>query len=72
MRLICRIVGAGSGFAFPSPFRIATENTQFAYPETAIGLFCDVGASYHYSRLDGYLGRYLGLTSRVVKAEDTL
>jgi 3-hydroxyisobutyryl-CoA hydrolase len=65
-------VGAGSGLACPAPFRIATENTQFAFPETAIGLFCDVGASFYYSRLDGYLGRYMGLTSRVVKGEDAL
>ncbi|KAL7335844.1 3-hydroxyisobutyryl-CoA hydrolase, variant 3 [Mucor circinelloides] len=41
-------------------------------PETAIGLFCDVGASFFYSRLDGQLGPYMGLTSRIVKAEDAL
>jgi 3-hydroxyisobutyryl-CoA hydrolase len=66
------IVGAGGGMSCPAPFRIATENTQFAMPETAIGLFCDIGASFHLSRLDGHLGAYMGLTSRIVKAEDAL
>ncbi|KAI7906626.1 ClpP/crotonase-like domain-containing protein [Cokeromyces recurvatus] len=65
-------MGAGGGIVCPAPFRIATENTQFAMPETSIGLFCDVGASFFLSRLDGYLGTYMGLTSRVVKAEDAL
>lgn len=66
-------MGAGAGLlsAF-APFRIATENTQFAMPETAIGLFCDVGASFFLSRLDGYMGPFMGMTSRILKAEDAL
>lgn len=66
------IVGAGGGMSSFAPFRIATENTQFAMPETAIGLFCDIGASFFLSRLDGHLGAYLGVTSRIVKGEDAL
>jgi 3-hydroxyisobutyryl-CoA hydrolase len=66
-------VGAGGGLLSGlAPFRIATENTQFAMPETAIGLFCDVGASFFLSRLDGNLGQYIGMSSRIVKAEDAL
>lgn len=65
-------MGAGGGMCGFAPFRIATENTQFAMPETAIGLFCDVGASFFLSRLDGHLGSYLGVTSRIVKGEDAL
>ncbi|KAI8995002.1 ClpP/crotonase-like domain-containing protein [Pilobolus umbonatus] len=65
-------MGAGGGLTAFAPFRIATENTQFAMPETAIGLFCDVGASFFLSRLDGHIGAYMGLTSRVVKAEDAI
>ncbi|CEI98658.1 hypothetical protein RMCBS344292_12762 [Rhizopus microsporus] len=66
-------MGAGAGLlsAF-APFRIATENTQFAMPETAIGLFCDVGASFFLSRLDGHIGPFMGMTSRILKAEDAL
>lgn len=65
-------MGAGGGMCAFSPFRIATENTQFAMPETAIGLFCDIGASFFLSRLDGHLGAYMGATSRIVKGEDAL
>ncbi|KAH9621535.1 hypothetical protein KSS87_005862 [Heliosperma pusillum] len=31
-------------------------------PETALGLFPDVGASYFLSRLPGFFGEYVGLT----------
>jgi 3-hydroxyisobutyryl-CoA hydrolase len=31
-------------------------------PETKIGFFPDVGASYYLTRLDGQIGTYLALT----------
>ncbi|EFP81143.2 uncharacterized protein PGTG_07395 [Puccinia graminis f. sp. tritici CRL 75-36-700-3] len=55
-------MGGGMGLSMHTPFRIATENTRVAMPETAIGLFPDVGASFFLPRLDGELGTYLGLT----------
>ncbi|KAJ1976305.1 3-hydroxyisobutyryl-CoA hydrolase [Dimargaris xerosporica] len=55
-------MGGGVGLSVHAPFRVATERTMFAMPETAIGLFPDVGGSYFLPRLDGSLGRYLGLT----------
>ena len=57
------VVGGGVGLAAPAPFRVATEKTTFSMPETKIGYFPDVGASYFMSRLDGELGTYLALTS---------
>lgn len=63
-------VGGGVGLSFPAPFRVATENTQFAMPEAKIGFFPDVGASYYLPLLDGELGTYLALTSEVVKGRD--
>ncbi|KAI9460038.1 ClpP/crotonase-like domain-containing protein [Russula earlei] len=54
--------GGGFGLVAPAPFRVATENCLISMPETKIGLFPDVGASYYLSRLDGQLGTYLALT----------
>ncbi|KAI9332651.1 ClpP/crotonase-like domain-containing protein [Obelidium mucronatum] len=55
-------MGGGVGLSVHAPFRIATENTILSMPETAIGLFPDVGGSFFLPRLDGELGTYLGLT----------
>lgn len=60
-------MGGGVGLSVHAPFRIATENTIFAMPETDIGLFPDVGASFFLSRLDGQIGTYLGLTGEQLK-----
>ncbi|KAF5749888.1 Beta-hydroxyisobutyryl-CoA hydrolase 1 [Tripterygium wilfordii] len=56
------VMGGGAGLSMHATFRIVTENTVFAMPEAAIGLFPDVGASHFLSRLPGYFGEYLGLT----------
>ncbi|WP_375422101.1 enoyl-CoA hydratase/isomerase family protein [uncultured Sphingomonas sp.] len=55
-------MGGGVGLALPCTFRIATENTKLAMPETGIGLFPDVGAGWYLSRLPGRIGQYLALT----------
>jgi enoyl-CoA hydratase len=55
-------MGGGVGLALPCRYRVATENTLFAMPEGAIGLFPDVGAGFHLSRLPGQLGKFLALT----------
>lgn len=55
-------MGGGVGLAMPARFRIATENTLFAMPEGAIGLFPDVGAGWYLSRLEGRIGPFLALT----------
>jgi 3-hydroxyisobutyryl-CoA hydrolase len=60
------IVGGGVGLAAQAPFRIATEKTRFGMPETKIGYFPDVGASFFLSRMDGEIGTYLALTSDTV------
>ncbi|OMH80941.1 putative 3-hydroxyisobutyryl-CoA hydrolase 3 [Zancudomyces culisetae] len=39
-------------------------------PETLIGLFPDVGASFFLSRLDGELGTYMGLMGHRLRARD--
>jgi len=60
-------MGGGVGLSIHGKYRIATEKTLFAMPETAIGLFPDVGATYFLSRLKGRLGIYLGLTGHRLK-----
>ncbi|KAL9347403.1 hypothetical protein POPTR_014G179000v4 [Populus trichocarpa] len=56
------VMGGGAGASMHGRFRVATENSVFAMPETALGLFPDVGASYYLSRLPGFFGEYVGLT----------
>ncbi|SOB87425.1 enoyl-CoA hydratase [Sphingomonas guangdongensis] len=56
------VMGGGVGISAPARFRVATENTRFAMPETGIGLFPDVGGGWYLSRLPGRMGEYLGLT----------
>jgi len=56
------VMGGGVGIALPAKFRVATENTRFAMPETGIGLFPDVGGAWYLSRLPGRLGQFLALT----------
>ncbi|CAL7937470.1 unnamed protein product [Xylocopa violacea] len=60
-------MGGGVGLSVHGKYRIATEKTLFAMPETAIGLFPDVGGTYFLPRLKGQLGLYLGLTGDRLK-----
>jgi 3-hydroxyisobutyryl-CoA hydrolase len=63
-------VGGGAGISWHGAFRIVTEKTVFAMPETAIGLIPDVGGSFFLSRMDGHLGTFLGLTGHQLKGQD--
>lgn len=55
-------MGGGVGISQPARFRVASENTRFAMPETGIGLFPDVGGGWYLSRLEGRVGPFLALT----------
>jgi enoyl-CoA hydratase/carnithine racemase len=66
------VMGGGMGISQGAQFRIVTDRTRMAMPETAIGLFPDVGASYFLSRLEGAMGIYLGITGKDIKAPDIL
>ncbi|KAJ3123015.1 hypothetical protein HK098_002271 [Nowakowskiella sp. JEL0407] len=63
-------MGGGAGISVHAPFCIATEKTVFAMPESGIGYFPDVGASYFLPKLDGELGTYLGVTGETIKGKD--
>lgn len=63
-------MGGGVGLSVHGRFRVATEKTLFAMPETAIGLFPDVGGGYVLPRMKGKLGVYLALTGHRLKGYD--
>ncbi len=65
-------MGGGVGVSAPARIRLVSERTMFAMPETGIGLFPDVGASYYLSRCPGQTGVYLALTGARIKAADLL
>ncbi|KAF7245003.1 3-hydroxyisobutyryl-CoA hydrolase, mitochondrial [Varanus komodoensis] len=63
-------LGQGVGVSVHGHFRVATEKTLFAMPETAIGLFPDVGGGFFLPRLPGKLGYFLALTGYRLKGRD--
>jgi len=63
-------MGGGVGLSRPCRFRVATERTTFAMPETGIGLFPDVGGGWYLSRMPDHLGLWLALTGARIKAAD--
>jgi enoyl-CoA hydratase len=65
-------MGGGVGISMPAKFRIATENTTYAMPETGIGLFPDVGGGWYLPRKPGHVGMWLALTGARLKASDCI
>jgi len=65
-------MGGGIGVSVHGQIRIVTEAALFAMPETAIGMFPDIGASYFLPRLPGALGMYLGLTGTRLNGADAV
>ena len=64
------VMGSGVGITQYGTHRVAGEAYRFAMPETAIGLFPDVGAAWVLSRLHDAIGMYLGLTGRSIGRAD--
>ncbi len=63
-------MGGGVGLSRPCRYRVATERTTFAMPETGIGLFPDVGGGWFLSRMSDHVGLWLALTGARIKAAD--
>ena len=66
------VMGGGVGISFHGSHRVMSENALFAMPETGIGLFPDVGATYFLPRCPGRMGLYMGLTGARIGVADAL
>ena len=66
------VMGGGVGLSIYGNLRLVSEKAKFAMPETAIGFFPDVGASYFLSILNRGNGLYLGLTGKSCNARDIM
>ena len=66
------VMGGGMGISQGASARIVTERTKMAMPETAIGLFPDVGGGYFLSRCPGRAGEWLALTGDTIGAGDAI
>lgn len=66
------VMGGGVGIALHGSHPVASERFVFAMPETSIGLFPDIGASYLLNRSPGAQGVYLGLTGDKLDAHGAL
>jgi enoyl-CoA hydratase len=64
------VMGGGVGLSVHGSHRVVTPKTILAMPETGIGLFPDVGASFVLSRMPGEIGTYLALTGARLGAAD--
>ncbi|MDQ2802420.1 MAG: enoyl-CoA hydratase/isomerase family protein [Pseudomonadota bacterium] len=65
-------MGGGIGVSVHGAYRVATEHALLAMPETAIGFFPDIGATYAFPRLPGNLGTYLALTGARLHGADAV
>lgn len=63
-------MGGGIGLSVHGAARVATERATFAMPETGIGLFPDIGATYLLPRLRGHIGMYMALTGAKLGGAD--
>lgn len=66
------VMGGGMGISQGAALRVVTERTKMAMPETAIGLFPDVGGGYFLSRCPGRTGEWLALTGDTIGAGDAI
>jgi enoyl-CoA hydratase/carnithine racemase len=65
-------MGISQGAYRTKGVRVVTGSTKMAMPETRIGLFPDVGASWFLARTPGAIGRYLAVTGATIDAADAL
>ncbi|EGG13538.1 hypothetical protein DFA_11299 [Cavenderia fasciculata] len=65
-------VGSGAALTANSGIRVVTENAVMSFPEAALGYFPDCGSMRLLARMDGFLGKYLALTGRRLRAGELI
>jgi enoyl-CoA hydratase len=65
------VMGGGVGISAHGRYRIATERSRIAMPETGIGFIPDVGGSWLLGRA-GALGLYMALSGAPANASDAI
>jgi enoyl-CoA hydratase len=63
-------MGGGVGISLHGSHPVASPQFVFAMPETGIGFYPDIGASYLLSRCPHFFGTYLGLTGSRLNATE--
>ncbi len=66
------VMGGGLGISMFAGARWVTERSKVAMPETKIGFFPDVAATYRLSRAPGEFGTHLALTGATVTGADAV
>ena len=65
-------MGGGVGVSSHGSHRVVTETTKLAMPETGIGFFPDIGATWLLANAPGEIGTWMGLTGDTILAADTI
>ncbi len=65
-------IGGGCGLSLHGSHVVASERTLISMPETTIGHFPDVGATWFLNRLPGEMGVYIGLKGLRLGASDAV
>ncbi len=66
------VLGGGAGLAMATSLRIVSEDTYFGMPEVHIGFFPDVGASYFLPQIPHHVGKYMGVTGKLINGDDLM
>ena len=66
------VMGGGVGISAHGSHRVVTERSRVAMPETGIGFFPDIGATWLLSHAPRELGTHIALTGEAIGADDAI